>query len=90
MDWASLYPTYAAQGREQAPDESHDLNEQEQSATAKTLTKNVEIADIGCGFGGLLFALAPKFPDTLILGTLLHHHDHASYQYNRITPWVSY
>jgi hypothetical protein len=30
--------------------------------------KKVEIADIGCGFGGLLFALGPKFPETLILG----------------------
>jgi tRNA (guanine-N7-)-methyltransferase len=30
--------------------------------------KNVEIADIGCGFGGLLFGLAPQFPDQLILG----------------------
>jgi tRNA (guanine-N7-)-methyltransferase len=30
--------------------------------------KGVEIADIGCGFGGLLFALAPRFPETLILG----------------------
>ncbi|KAK4981690.1 tRNA (guanine-N(7)-)-methyltransferase (tRNA(m7G46)-methyltransferase) [Elasticomyces elasticus] len=30
--------------------------------------KRVEIADIGCGFGGLLFALAPLMPSTLILG----------------------
>jgi tRNA (guanine-N7-)-methyltransferase len=30
--------------------------------------KKVEIADIGCGFGGLLFALGPRFPETLILG----------------------
>jgi hypothetical protein len=30
--------------------------------------KNVEIVDIGCGFGGLLFALSPRLPDTLILG----------------------
>ncbi|KAF2667644.1 putative methyltransferase [Microthyrium microscopicum] len=30
--------------------------------------KKVEIVDIGCGFGGLLFALAPKLPETLILG----------------------
>jgi tRNA (guanine-N7-)-methyltransferase len=30
--------------------------------------KQVEFADIGCGFGGLLIALAPIFPDTLILG----------------------
>lgn len=28
----------------------------------------VEIADIGCGFGGLLTQLAPEFPDKLILG----------------------
>lgn len=32
------------------------------------MIKEVEVADIGCGFGGLLFALAPKLPDTLILG----------------------
>jgi tRNA G46 methylase TrmB len=32
--------------------------------------KTVEIADIGCGFGGLLFALAPRFPETLILGEI--------------------
>ncbi|KAF3005642.1 tRNA (guanine-N(7)-)-methyltransferase (tRNA(m7G46)-methyltransferase) [Curvularia kusanoi] len=61
MDWASLYPTYAVE----QPTTSHDDSP---SASAKALTKNVEIADIGCGFGGLLFALAPKFPDTLILG----------------------
>jgi tRNA (guanine-N7-)-methyltransferase len=30
--------------------------------------KAVEIADIGCGYGGLLFALSPRFPDSLILG----------------------
>lgn len=30
--------------------------------------KKITIADVGCGFGGLLFALSPLFPDTLILG----------------------
>ena len=30
--------------------------------------RTVEIADIGCGFGGLLIALAPHFPESLILG----------------------
>jgi tRNA (guanine-N7-)-methyltransferase len=34
----------------------------------KRISKQVEIADIGCGFGGLLVALAPLMPDTLILG----------------------
>jgi tRNA G46 methylase TrmB len=31
--------------------------------------KQVEWADVGCGFGGLLMSLAPQFPDTLMLGT---------------------
>jgi tRNA (guanine-N7-)-methyltransferase len=30
--------------------------------------KKVTIADIGCGFGGLMVALAPLFPENLILG----------------------
>lgn len=30
--------------------------------------RQVEIADVGCGFGGLLVALAPHFPESLILG----------------------
>ncbi|KAG7868360.1 hypothetical protein KL918_002018 [Ogataea parapolymorpha] len=36
------------------------------SETGK-LDRQVEIADIGCGFGGLLVDLAPHFPDSLIL-----------------------
>lgn len=32
------------------------------------MSKQVEIADIGCGYGGLLFALAPKMPNILMLG----------------------
>lgn len=32
------------------------------------MTKKVTIADIGCGFGGLLVDLSPEFPDDLILG----------------------
>lgn len=30
--------------------------------------KTPEFADIGCGFGGLLVALAPLYPDILMLG----------------------
>ena len=30
--------------------------------------KKVEVLDVGCGFGGLLVALAPLMPDTLLLG----------------------
>ncbi|SCU87061.1 LAME_0D08614g1_1 [Lachancea meyersii CBS 8951] len=36
-------------------------------ATSK-MTKEVTIADIGCGFGGLLIDLSPEFPENLILG----------------------
>ncbi|KAI4912426.1 tRNA (guanine-N(7)-)-methyltransferase (tRNA(m7G46)-methyltransferase) [Alternaria incomplexa] len=70
MDWASLYPMYAKHPKketEEGQNESHDMSIEEQRE-ANAISKNVEIADIGCGFGGLLFALAPKFPDTLILG----------------------
>ena len=38
------------------------------SAQPKRLTKDVEVVDIGCGFGGLLVALAPVMPDKLMLG----------------------
>ncbi|KAG8990192.1 tRNA (guanine-N(7)-)-methyltransferase (tRNA(m7G46)-methyltransferase) [Tulasnella sp. 427] len=31
-------------------------------------SRRVEFADVGCGFGGLLMALAPLFPETLMLG----------------------
>ncbi|TIA92384.1 hypothetical protein E3P99_00684 [Wallemia hederae] len=34
----------------------------------KSGTKGVEMADVGCGFGGLIMSLAPRFPDTLMLG----------------------
>ncbi|OBA27143.1 hypothetical protein HANVADRAFT_55855 [Hanseniaspora valbyensis NRRL Y-1626] len=34
----------------------------------KEMTKKVTIADIGCGYGGLLAELAPVFPKDLILG----------------------
>jgi tRNA (guanine-N7-)-methyltransferase len=67
MDWASLYPAYSAE------QPGH-----EEETKSKALTKNVEIADIGCGFGGLLFALAPKFPDTLMLGMLRIPAQHAT------------
>lgn len=36
-----------------------------------TYSKKVEVADIGCGFGGLIVSLSPKLPDTLMLGSLL-------------------
>jgi tRNA (guanine-N7-)-methyltransferase len=71
MDWASLYPAYAAKDKTQQTADASDeakISDVEEQRKAKAVSKNVEVADIGCGFGGLLFALAPKYPDTLILG----------------------
>ncbi|RKP38919.1 tRNA guanine-N7 methyltransferase, partial [Dimargaris cristalligena] len=34
----------------------------------KPAAPQVEFADIGCGYGGLLVGLAPLFPDTLMVG----------------------
>ena len=42
---------------------------------ARGTVQEVEIADIGCGFGGLLFALATKFPETLSLGMIYGHYE---------------
>lgn len=32
------------------------------------MSRNVEIADIGCGYGGLMIKLATEFPEKLVLG----------------------
>merc|ERR1711969_516436 len=58
MDWSEHYPAYFAAGGAAGG----DGRAQGQAA------KRVEIADVGCGFGGLLVGLAPLFPDTLMLG----------------------
>lgn len=56
MDWAPFFPGYAA-----APGDA--------SAHAGLRDgKLVEVADVGCGFGGLLVGLAPVLPDMLCLG----------------------
>lgn len=56
MDWSSYYPGFVAEGSA------------DDSSKPPRLMKDVEIVDIGCGFGGLLVALAPLMPDTLMLG----------------------
>ncbi|QVM12118.1 tRNA (guanine-N(7)-)-methyltransferase (tRNA(m7G46)-methyltransferase) [Coccidioides posadasii str. Silveira] len=57
MDWSIHFPAYVD------PDESKT-----NLAGFRKLLKDVEVADIGCGFGGLLVALAPVMPDTLMVG----------------------
>lgn len=77
MDWASLYPAYTVEpptAMEEAASESAmqtdqpDEEQAEKPIGKRRISKEVEVADIGCGFGGLLFALSPKLPDTLLLG----------------------
>ncbi|XP_077613726.1 tRNA (guanine-N(7)-)-methyltransferase isoform X2 [Crocuta crocuta] len=62
MDWSELYPEFFAPlNQNKSHDDVKDKNEERAQA-------QVEFADIGCGYGGLLVALSPLFPDTLILG----------------------
>ncbi|KAK0708167.1 putative methyltransferase-domain-containing protein [Lasiosphaeris hirsuta] len=71
MDWSSLFPYYVT---EEDATEAEDSTPEAlagqglQPVEPKRLSKDVEVADIGCGFGGLLIALAPVMPETLILG----------------------
>lgn len=72
MDWVQHYPAYA-EGKAQESEEAvadASMTEKDGARTVRNMSKRVEVADIGCGFGGLLFALAPKLPDTLLLGEL--------------------
>ena len=57
MDWASHYPAFA----------QTDVTAEN---GIRPLIKQVQVADVGCGFGGLLVALSPLLPDQLILGLL--------------------
>lgn len=67
MDWAALYPAFAELEPERTIGREGEL-EGEGKAVRK-ISKQVTVADIGCGFGGLLVALSTKLPDELILGT---------------------
>ncbi|KAL4791277.1 putative methyltransferase-domain-containing protein [Aspergillus venezuelensis] len=57
MDWASHFPAFLNSDPKQT-----------NAAGARKLLKEVEVVDIGCGFGGLLVGLAPVLPDTLMVG----------------------
>lgn len=69
MDWSPFYPHFVAPV--QVPGLSEDGNEGPEDAAEASLRKlssHVEILDIGCGFGGLLMALSPLFPNKIMLG----------------------
>ncbi|KAI9829706.1 MAG: tRNA (guanine-N(7)-)-methyltransferase (tRNA(m7G46)-methyltransferase) [Phylliscum demangeonii] len=65
MDWSEYYPKFAVPGEESGnvSNKNHPSRRE-----AEENARQVEVADIGCGFGGLLVALAPKLPNTLLLG----------------------
>jgi tRNA (guanine-N7-)-methyltransferase len=60
MNWATHFPAFM------------DSDPTKTTLTgARRLVKDVEVADIGCGFGGLLVGLAPLMPETLMIGTII-------------------
>nr|XP_056718572.1 tRNA (guanine-N(7)-)-methyltransferase [Euleptes europaea] len=63
MDWSEHYPEFfMLSPKDDRHDDPMDVEE-----TARP-SSQVEFADIGCGYGGLLVALSPLFPNTLMLG----------------------
>jgi tRNA (guanine-N7-)-methyltransferase len=69
MDWSTCFPAFIANTNPTVtaqPTQAGVVNAIE--SRPKKLVKEVEVVDIGCGFGGLLVALAPVLPDTLLLG----------------------
>ncbi|EXJ64800.1 tRNA (guanine-N7-)-methyltransferase [Cladophialophora yegresii CBS 114405] len=64
MDWTRHFPAFV---RNASQSQSQSQTQSEIGTPRPPMTRDVEIADIGCGFGGLLVALAPLFPETLML-----------------------
>jgi tRNA G46 methylase TrmB len=62
MDWSSYYPAFISQ-QEPGQNDTGVV-----TSKPRPLLKDVDVADIGCGFGGLLVGLAPKLPDSILLG----------------------
>ncbi|KAJ2982086.1 hypothetical protein NUW58_g6520 [Xylaria curta] len=80
MDWSSYFPAFVAN----ADPATETSLANEANLPSRKLTKEVEVVDIGCGFGGLLVALAPALPDTLLLGMEIRT-SVAEYVQHRIT-----
>ncbi|OCF39012.1 tRNA (guanine-N(7)-)-methyltransferase [Kwoniella heveanensis CBS 569] len=68
MDWSVHYPKYFTSPNAEQQTAATALDTAVTGEGQAKDTKKVEWADVGCGFGGLLMALAPMFPDTLMLG----------------------
>ncbi|KAI0602127.1 putative methyltransferase [Biscogniauxia sp. FL1348] len=69
MDWSTYFPAFVAtQDEDTTTSQTTETADVLSRRPPKQLTKDVEVVDIGCGFGGLLVALAPAMPDTLLIG----------------------
>ncbi|KAJ1999284.1 tRNA (guanine-N(7)-)-methyltransferase (tRNA(m7G46)-methyltransferase) [Coemansia thaxteri] len=80
-DWSNLYPAYfrpltatepskrpLSPSSSAAADTLPKRGPAASTASDDSLSAQVEFADIGCGYGGLLVALAPLYPNTLMVG----------------------
>ncbi|CCF40227.1 tRNA (guanine-N(7)-)-methyltransferase [Colletotrichum higginsianum] len=71
MNWTQYYPAFAVEDEKPGTADAavSDANALDASKPkTRSLKKDVEVVDIGCGFGGLLVALSPILPQTLVLG----------------------
>ncbi|KAI1811206.1 putative methyltransferase [Poronia punctata] len=69
MNWTGYFPAFVANRDPDTTTRSSETSPDDATGSSPPkLTKVVEVVDIGCGFGGLLVALAPALPDTLLLG----------------------
>lgn len=70
MHWSTYYPAFVAPQPAAQHDTDTTTTPEEDIPSIPKLVKDVDVADIGCGFGGLLVALAPKLSDKLLLGDI--------------------
>lgn len=61
MEWHHYFPSFFPSKDEL---ENHDDSQDQLGSSLR----QVEFADIGCGYGGLLVSLSPLLPETLMLG----------------------
>lgn len=67
MDWGEYFPAYVVPTNP-ADGQQRQKGEEGKAGKKPKLSKRVTVADVGCGFGGLLVALSTILPDELILG----------------------
>jgi tRNA G46 methylase TrmB len=67
MDWSPFFPHFLQPENGGTGDDAQ-ISSSSTAESAGNLRRQVEVLDIGCGFGGLLVALAPVMPETLMLG----------------------